>query len=136
MFVPLCGLLADRLGRPQLVIVCASLATAAVMFALPRSGWVVPTVAVLGVITALPAGPIMSLPAQLLQPPTRAIGMGLFFTVFYICMMIGPAVAGALAKWAGSAAAALDFGAVLILVCPLLIWLGNRVAAPVVRPSG
>ena len=65
-----------------------------------------------------PAGPIMSLPARVLQPATRAIGMGLFFTVFYGCMMLGPVVGGAFAKWTGSAAAAFDFGAAMILMCP------------------
>ena len=46
----------------------------------------------------------MSLPARVLRPQTRAIGMGLFFTVYYAAMMLGPVVGGACAKWAGSAA--------------------------------
>jgi hypothetical protein len=89
---------------------------------------VVLTVAVLGLISGQPAGPIMSLPARVLQPATRAIGMGLFFTIFYGAMMLGPAVAGGLAKWTGSAATAFDFGAAAILLCPLLVWAFNRIA--------
>ncbi|MGY4482053.1 putative MFS family arabinose efflux permease [Bradyrhizobium sp. LM3.2] len=89
----------------------------------------------LGAISGLPAGPIMSLPAKVLQPGTRAIGMGLFFTVFYVCMMLGPAAAGAIGKWAGSAASALDFGAAMILACPLLLWLGNRIPAFTTKPA-
>jgi MFS family permease len=133
--VPLGGVLADRFARPQFVIVAAGIVTAALLFALPRSGSVLLTVVALGVICGLPAGPTMSLPARLLQPGTRAIGMGVFFTVYNICMMIGPAAAGALAKWSGSAGAALDFGAALVLVCPLLLWFSNRIAAPAIKPA-
>jgi MFS family permease len=75
----------------------------------------------------------MSLPARVLRPATRAIGMGLFFTVFYASMMLGPIVAGACAKWAGSAAAAFDFGAAAILACPVLLWGFNRIPEPVPR---
>ncbi len=64
-----------------------------------------------------------------MQPATRAIGMGLFFTMFYGCMMLGPVVGGAFAKWSGSAGAAFDFGAAMILVCPVLLWGFNRIVA-------
>ena len=88
-------------------------------------------VVALGLISGLPAGPIMSLPARVLQPQTRAIGMGLFFTVYYAAMMLGPVIGGACAKWAGSAAAAFDFGAAMILLCPLILWGFNRIAHPI-----
>jgi MFS family permease len=125
--VPFGGWLADRTGRPQTVLVTASLVFAGLMIWLPRTGAVIATIVALGLIAGQPAGPIMSLPARVLQPATRAIGMGLFFTMFYGCMMLGPAVGGALAKWTGSAAAAFDFGAAMILVCPVLLWGFNRI---------
>ena len=65
------------------------------MLVLPRSGAVILIVIALGLISGLPAGPIMSLPARVLQPATRAIGMGLFFTVYYAAMMLGPVIGGA-----------------------------------------
>jgi MFS family permease len=125
--VPFGGWLADRTGRPQTVLVTASLVFAGLMIWLPRTGAVIATIVALGLI----AGPIMSLPARVLQPATRAIGMGLFFTMFYGCMMLGPAVGGALAKWTGSAAAAFNFGAAMILVCPVLLWGFNRITTDV-----
>jgi hypothetical protein len=64
-----------------------------------------------------------------LQPTTRAIGMGVFYTVYYATMMLGPAVGGACAKWEGSAAAAFDFGAAMILACPMILWGFNRIPA-------
>jgi predicted MFS family arabinose efflux permease len=127
--VPLGGFVADWTKRPELVLVAACVVFAMLMTALPRSGSVVLIVVALGLISGQPAGPIMSLPARALQPATRAIGMGLFFTVFYACMMLGPVVGGACAKWTGSAAAAFDFGAAMILACPVLLWGFNRFPA-------
>ena len=125
--VPLGGFIADRSGRPELILVVGCILFAALMIALPRSGAVILTVAALGLISGQPAGPIMSLPARVLRPQTRAIGMGLFFTMFYGCMMLGPVLGGACAKWAGTAAAAFDFGAAMILLCPLILWALNRI---------
>jgi MFS family permease len=127
--VPLGGVIADRSGRPELILVVGCILFAALMIALPRSDAVIPIVAALGLISGQPAGPIMSLPARVLRPQTRAIGMGLFFTMFYGCMMLGPVVGGACAKWAGSASAAFDFGAVAILMCPVLLWTFGRMTA-------
>jgi predicted MFS family arabinose efflux permease len=127
--VPFGGYLADRTGRPQTILVVASVVFAGLMILLPRTGAVVLTVAALGLISGQPAGPIMTLPAKVLQPATRAIGMGLFFTMFYGAMMLGPIVAGALAKWTGNTATAFDFGAAAILLCPALLWVFNRIVA-------
>jgi MFS family permease len=123
------GFLADRIGRPGLIIVAGCIVSAILVILLPRSGAVVAVTVALGLVCGLPAGSIMSLPARVLQPATRAIGMGLFFTVYYGSMMLGPAIAGACAKWAGSAGAALDFGAAVTLVCPVILWGFNRIVA-------
>jgi MFS family permease len=127
--VPFGGFLADRTGRPTTIVIASALLTAFLMVLLPRSGAVVLIVFALGLISGLPAGPIMSLPARVLQPQTRAIGMGVFFTMFFACMMLGPVLGGACAKWTGSAATAFDFGAAMILLCPALLWGFYRIAA-------
>jgi MFS family permease len=133
--VPLGGLFADRTGRPEFVLVVGCIVFAMLMIALPRSGAVVLTVVALGLVCGQPAGPILSLPARVLQPATRAIGMGLFYTLYYATMMLGPAVGGACAKWAGSATAAFDFGAAVILACPLLLWGFHRIPAIIPRTT-
>ncbi|WP_244608350.1 MFS transporter [Bradyrhizobium algeriense] len=127
------GFLADWTRRPQSVLVVGCIMFALLMMALPRSTAVIPLVITIGLISALPSGPIMSLPARVLQPETRAIGMGIFYTVYYAAMMLGPAVAGAIAKSTGSAAAAFDFGTAALLACPVLLWGYNRIVAP--RPQ-
>jgi MFS family permease len=133
--VPLGGVFADRSGRPEFVLIAGCIVFAMLMIALPRSNAVVVTVVALGLVSGQPAGPILSLPARVLQPGTRAIGMGLFYTLYYAAMMLGPAIGGACAKWAGSAAAAFDFGAAVIVACPLLLWGFNRIPAVIPRTT-
>jgi MFS family permease len=130
--VPLGGFLADRSGRPDVLLAGGCIVFAVAMIALPRSDAVIGILTALGLISGLPAGPIMSLPARVLGPETRAIGMGVFYTVYYATMMLGPVVAGASAKWTGSAGSALDFGATVLVACPALLWGFNhlKVASP------
>ncbi|MBR0826943.1 MFS transporter [Bradyrhizobium manausense] len=133
--VPLGGYLADRTQRPLTLLVAGSFALALLLALLTRSSSVVLIVVALGIVSGQPAGPIMSLPARVLAPQTRAIGMGIFLTVFYAAMMLGPVVAGRLASWTGSASAALDLGAAVVLACPLLLWLFERIAARRPQPA-
>jgi MFS family permease len=129
-FVPLAGYLADRLKRPEAIFIGGGcLVFAALVAALAHSNAVPFIIVALGVIIGLPAGSIMSLPSRVLAPATRAIGMGIFFTIYYVAMMLGPVIGGACAKWTGSATAAFDFGVVALLACPLLLWTFNRIGA-------
>jgi MFS family permease len=132
--VPSGGVLADRFKRPQTMLVAGSMLFAALMLVFAHSSAVIAIVVVLGIVSGQPAGPIMSLPARVLQPATRALGMGLFYTMYYAPMVIGPMIAGAAAKSAGSAAAAFDVGAAALVMCPLLLWVFNRIVAPAARP--
>ncbi len=127
--VPLGGYLADRFKRPQTMLVAGSLLFAALMLVFAHSSAVIATLIVLGIVSGQPAGPTMSLPARVLEPATRSVGMGLFYTLYYAAMMVGPMIAGSAAKWSGSAAAAFDIGAVLLVMCPVLLWVFNRIAA-------
>jgi MFS family permease len=127
--VPFGGFIADRLKAPQAVLVAGSLVTSCLVLCFAHTGAAIVSLIALGLIAGQPAGPIMSLPARVLSPATRAIGMGVFYTIYYGTMMVGPIIGGAAAKWTGSAVATFDFGAILILTCPLLLWLFNRIAA-------
>jgi MFS family permease len=131
--VPLGGFLADRTGRPNLILAGGCIVFAVLMIMLPRSEMVISTITAIGLLSGLPVGPMMSLPARVLKAETRAIGMGIFYTLYYATMMLGPVVAGAVAKSTGQAAAAIDFGAIVLLACPILLWAFNRL--PEVRPK-
>jgi len=125
--VPLGGFLADRSKRGGAILVGGCIAFALLMLVLSRSGLVFPIVIVLGIVCGLPAGPIMSLPAHVLEHKTRPIGMGIFYTVYYAGMLIGPAIGGKVSTTAGAASAALDFGAFVLLLCPVILWLFRHI---------
>jgi MFS family permease len=124
--VPLGGYLADKSGRKNAIIVFGCTAFgAALLLALNTKG-VMPVFIFLGLIAGLPAGPIMSLPATVLSPPNRAIGMGLFFTLFYLIVVIAPLAAGSIAASIGSASVTFETGAVMLAVCCLCLFIFLR----------
>lgn len=124
--VPIGGVLADRTGRPEAILVVGMAAAAVLMLAVALGAPVIATLIAFGAICGLPAGPSMSLPAQVLGPATRAVGMGAFFTAYYAAMMIGPPLAGLFADWTGRSGAPLEFGAASIAICPLLLLAFDR----------
>ena len=100
---------------------------AALMYA-ARTEAMIASFVVLGIVCGLPAGAIMSLPAQVLQPATRAVGMGIFFTVYYAGMFAAPALAGWLAGKVGTASIAFDVGAGALAIATLLALAFPRLA--------
>jgi MFS family permease len=92
--VPLGGIIADRTGRRNLVLVAGLLAFAVMLVIAARAEAVFVMFILLGLVGGLSAGPIMSLPSAVLQVETRAVGMGIFFTLFYISVVLGPLVGG------------------------------------------
>lgn len=116
-------MIADRLQQRDSVLAFGILSFAALMFVAPGTHQLVPMFVALGVVSGIAAGPIMSLPADVLQPRNRAYGMGLFYTLFYLAIFIAPIVAGHLAEAAGGAEAAFTFGAWMLLGCLLLLGL-------------
>lgn len=115
--VPFGGWLADRTQRGGIVLVAGCFVFALLVLALSRGGLVLALLVAIGLVCGLPAGPIMSLPARVLDEETRPIGMGIFYTVYYAGMLVAPAIAGKLSAIAGNASAALDFGALALFAC-------------------
>ena len=70
-------------------------------------------------VIGIPAGLIMALPAQALGPQSRAAGMGVFFTFYYVAMAILPGGAGLARDISGSPSAPALFAAVMMLLCLL-----------------
>ncbi len=119
--VPLSGLLADRTGRPSLVIVLGLTLTALAMVALPRSDYVVATLVLIGLLGGVPAGAILGLPVRVLSPPTRVLGMGLFYTLLYGFIVVAPPIAGYLIAKTGWDGAAMDLAAAMLLASVALL---------------
>jgi len=104
--IPLAGYVAQRIDRPNLVMVIGFAGVALAGLALPFTSAPIAVFLVIALVTGLPGGLIMSLAAQALSPPNRAVGMGVFFTCFYACMAILPAATGGVRDLSGDPAAA------------------------------
>lgn len=125
--VPLGGILADRTGRRDLVILLGIASFVAGLVAARGGATPLLCFLLIGIGGGLPAGPIISLTAVALRPETRAAGMGLFYTLYYVSALAAPFIAGRLSEWSGSAAASFDFGAAMLVACVPLLWLFRRI---------
>jgi MFS family permease len=129
--VPLGGIVADRTGRHVAVMLGGFALAAAALPIAARTEAVMPAFAVLGLISGISAGPIMSLPARVLVAETRAAGMGIFYTIFYAMGVAGPIVGGWAAAMAGTSAVAFDVGVLMLAGC-FLAYSGFRYQSSVI----
>jgi hypothetical protein len=67
----------------------------------------------------------MGLPARVLAPETRAVGMGIFFSVYYFLNLAGPWLVGHIAELAGNSRVTFDVGAIFLCVAAI-VWIGFR----------
>ena len=115
--LPIGGVIADRTGRKDAIIYLSLISFAVlmpVMLYLPATALMI--FCIVGALFALGAGPVMTLPSDVLSPESRSFGMGVFFTIYYATMMVGPRVAGGLAEAADDAGMAILAGAVMALL--------------------
>lgn len=103
----LSGMLAERIGRLDGIMAVTFAAIAVLVVAIPYLPAPGVWFALLGLAFAPAAGPIMALPSRVLRPENRAVGMGLFFTVYYVGMGVAPGVAGHMRDITGNPAAPL-----------------------------
>ena len=107
------GLVADRTGKPELVLyACVTVAVISTL-ALYWTNYALPASILFGLIGAAPAGIIMALASEAIQPQNRALGMGVFFSLYFLLVAPAPVIAGWLVDHSGSAWAAIIFTAIL-----------------------
>ncbi|PWE30604.1 arabinose ABC transporter permease [Maritimibacter sp. 55A14] len=117
--IPLGGLIADRTGRRDAVLAVGLGGFALLLAGAPfmPDAMVPAGFALMGFLAGLPAGPVMGLPSLVLGPRTRALGMGVFFTLYYAAIMAAPVVAGATADRLGDVRVTFLMGALMLLAC-------------------
>ncbi len=112
--VPLGGVVSDRLGRVGAMVPGGALATGLAMLALttlPGSvGWLV----VIGVVGSAPAAAYMTLLPRHVAPQHLPAALGVYYSIFYLCQAVAPAVAGWLRDLTGEAAAPILFSGLVI----------------------
>lgn len=125
------GFLVDWTGRRFLILMVGNLGFACFVFIGSFTDQVFLNVIAMGLLSGVGVGAMMSLPALILSPANRAIGMGIFFTLHYFCSMIGPIIAGWLAKQTGDIATTYQFATFLligsVMVVPIYRWYSLRV---------
>lgn len=97
--IPLGGWLADRSGKATMLITTSlvvGIAIFPILLTVP-DGWIVPALLIGGLLVGLAPGPVVALPGQILPPEARALGTGVFYAIYYMQMMVAPAIAGWLA---------------------------------------
>jgi predicted MFS family arabinose efflux permease len=117
--IPLASFVAERFGRPNLAMAAAFALIAAGLIVMPFAHGVglLAAFAMIVLGMGVPPGLIMALPAQALRSETRAGGMGVYYTWYYVAMAILPSGAGLARDYSGSAAAPMFFAAMMIIMC-------------------
>ena len=122
-----CGQIADRSGKSDLVLYVCMAAAMLALLILPIMPLAVPSSLLFGLIGMAPAGVIMALTAHAMTPENRAIGMGLFFSFYFLIQAPAPAIAGWLYDQTTNAYWPILF-AIALFICTALANLAFRLA--------
>ena len=120
--VPIGGYFVQRSGRPDAAIMLFSgVAGLALSGLAATAGMPLLLCIAVGVAVGPPAGAILAMPGRVLKPESRAVGLGLFMTVYYVAAAVGPALAGVAGDQMGASAPVI-FGAFLFMsIVPLVM---------------
>ncbi len=128
----LCGQIADRWRRSDIVLTVGMLGAVAALSLLFVDGAGLVASLLFGLIGMAPAGVIMALSGEAVRPEARALGMGVFFTVYYAVMTASPPLAGALVDVSGRPGAPILFAmALFAAVIPIALLFRLRKAGGV-----
>lgn len=135
---PLGGWLVGRFGRPVSSIAAGLALTAAATALLSWGVAPAAMLVVVGVALGAVAGPIVALPAAALPPESRALGMGLFWLLFFAPMTLLPPLAGLARDLTGDPAAPLRAAAAFVALglAALAAHLALRRPPATPRPGG
>jgi predicted MFS family arabinose efflux permease len=105
--LPCGGWLGERSGRPMLTVAASLAAISVLLMALPQAHHSMLLLGLLGLAFGVPCALIVGMPARVLVPESRALGMGVFYTVFYVVVSLSQPLAGWARDITGDAAAPL-----------------------------
>lgn len=108
------GLIARRVGNADLTMAAGFLAVAALVWAVPLTGGSILLFALIGLIFGPPGPLIMALPVEAVAAQRRGIGMGVYFTCYYLGMALIAPLAGLSRDLTGDPAAPVWFGGAML----------------------
>lgn len=131
--IPFGGMLVDRFKRPGLIVVLGFGIWAVLQPLLIPFASVYGVVAFVMIATAIaggaPAGVLVAAIGMASRPQSRAVAMGIFFSMFYIIGMIAPVLAGAGVDITGSDALPMFVTSVWLILAILSYGLFRRMMA-------
>lgn len=128
--IPLGGIIADRTKQVDGVLLVGLILFAIMLTIAARTDAIIVSFILLGAAAGISAGPIMSLPSRILQPGNRAIGMGVFYTLFYGVVVLAPLAGGYLAGLSGRISITFDGGAIMLIASMILLLVFRHQTAP------
>lgn len=131
---PMGGAIAERLGRPMLVTVLCILGMVGALVATAAGAPAWLTLPAFGLLAAPPSSLIMAFAGRALSAESRAFGMGVHYTLFYLGLALLPPLAGFVRDTTGAPAAPLLTAAGFLALC--LTALGVYAAAMRGRTEG
>ena len=112
--VPIGGLVTDRLGRPNLLIVAGSLVAAFFTFLLPALTHPILAFCLVGLAIGAPPGALMALLPKAVASERLATTLGVYYTTYYVVMAVVQLAAGAVRDVFASPAAPIVFAALVM----------------------
>jgi predicted MFS family arabinose efflux permease len=119
---PFGGALAERSGRPMLVTVLCVTGMVLCLAGVSLGGPAWLLLPLFGVLAAAPSSLIIVFAGKVLSPETRAFGMGVLYSLFYLGLAALPPVAGLARDVTGSAAAPLQAAAAVLALSMIGLW--------------
>ena len=124
------GLLVQRWHRASGVMLTGVIVWGVCLLLLPSTSPMAVLV-VMALFLGLPVGVIVAMPAGVLRPASRAIGMGLFFTWLYVGHAVLPPVAGWLGDLSGDVATPFYCASLLVFaIVPIFLVFRSRQHPP------
>ena len=113
------GQIADRTGQRSAVLYISMAGAVISLLMMAQGVAIVAAIILFGLLALGSAGVIMALTGESMPAESRAYGMGLFFTLYFIVGLPAPGIAGWLYDISGDPGAPLLFGAVLFALVAL-----------------
>jgi MFS family permease len=139
--LPFGGTIAERWGRPALACAICIAGMAGALLALAAGFPALPSLILFGLLAGPPASLVMALLGRVIAPESRAFGVGVHYTMFYLGMSGVPPVAGWLRDVTGwpeapLLAAAAALGVALAALGALQAMRAGPARRPARGPSG
>ena len=125
--VPTGGYLAQRSGHAGAVMVLFSVLAGAALALFPALSMPLLVAILVGLVIGPSPGAMVGLPAAALSAHTRGVGLGIFYSLYYAGIAVGPAIAGFSRDVTENSEAPLFFGAAMFIVAALFLVLFNVV---------